>query len=213
MPISDASRRRTLRGRFDDWVRASAAESEAGLPFVLRCAWRTVRLFLKNRGPSRASALAYTTLLALVPLLAISLSVSALFLPRNETERREQLLAWMEFGVARAAPALGLSDEDGRTQRTLVADKIVSFVERIHFKTLGAAATFGLLLVVIGLLRTVETTFNDIWGVPTARPLGLSIVFYWAAITLGPLLLIATQIAVYLPWLARASGGIQQLLP
>jgi len=213
MPTSDAPRRRTVRGRFGDWVRAGTAKPEAGFPGVLQCCWRIVRLFLRNRGPARASALAYTTLLALVPLLAISLSVSALFLPRSETERREQLLTWIEFAVARAAPALGLSDETGQPQRAVVADNIVSFVERIHFKTIGAAATFGLLLVVIGLLRTVETAFNDIWGVPAARPLGLSIVFYWAAITLGPLILLATQIAVYLPWLASAGGGIQNLLP
>ncbi|MBN8247390.1 MAG: YihY family inner membrane protein [Verrucomicrobia bacterium] len=180
---------------------------------MARETWRSVALFLRNRGPARASALAYTTLLALVPLLAISLSVSALFLPREEAERRDQLLSWIEFAVARSAPALGLSDDAGQPQRALVAANIAAFVERIHFKTIGAAATFGLLVVVIGLLRTVETAFNDIWGVSVGRSLGLSIVCYWAAITLGPLVLLAAQIAVYLPWVTRAGGDIQRLVP
>ena len=38
--------------------------------------WMVVRGFAANRGPMRAAALAYTTLLALVPLLVVALSVS-----------------------------------------------------------------------------------------------------------------------------------------
>lgn len=213
MASSGVPRPRALRKRLADWIQPPDRTSASLLSRMARETWRSLRLFLHNRGPARASALAYTTLLALVPLLAISLSVSALFLPREESERREQLLSWIEFAVARTAPSLGLSDDAGQTQRALVAANIAAFVERIHFKTIGAAATFGLLVVVIGLLRTVETAFNDIWGVTVGRSLGLSIVFYWAAITLGPLVLLAAQIAVYLPWVTRAGGDIQRLVP
>ncbi|MFO1460298.1 MAG: YihY/virulence factor BrkB family protein [Verrucomicrobiota bacterium] len=157
--------------------------------------------FVRNRGPVRASALAYTTLMALVPLLAISLSATALFLPRDEAKRKEKLLEWIESGIARTAPALGLGDEDGRTQRELAASNIVSFVERIHFKTIGAAATLGLLVLVIGLLRTVEVTFNDIWGVKRSRNLAVSIVYYWAAVTLGPVVILASKVANYFSYL------------
>ncbi|MBX3731966.1 MAG: YihY family inner membrane protein [Verrucomicrobiae bacterium] len=169
---------------------------------------RVLHLFLQNRGPVRAAALAYTTLLALVPLLAISFSVAALFLPREEHQRREQLLEWIEFGVARAAPALGLSSEDGKVQRALVAANIVSFVERIHFKTIGAAASLGLLLLVLGLLRAVETAFNDIWDVPRGRNSGRSLVYYWAAITLGPVVLLGAKVANYLPHVPAGVPGV-----
>lgn len=173
-------------------------------PFLHRFLYfwiQVITQFVRNRGPVRASALAYTTLMALVPLLAISLSVTALFLPRDEAERKEKLLEWIESGIAKTAPSLGLGDEDGRAQRELVASNIVSFVERIHFKTIGAAATLGLLVLVIGLLRTVEVTFNDIWGVQRSRNLAVSIVYYWAAITLGPVVIVASKLANYFSYL------------
>ena len=62
----------------------AVAEAEGRLGSYQRFAhfWILVgQMFLRNRGPVRAASLAYTTLLALVPLLAISLSVASLFLP------------------------------------------------------------------------------------------------------------------------------------
>lgn len=187
-----------LQAWINSWTRHDASLSKSRLHRLVLFWIQVGRVFAQNRGPARASSLAYTTLLALVPLLAVSLSVAALFLPRDEGERKEQLLAWIEFGVARAAPTLGLIDEDGRTQREMVASNIASFVDRIHFKTIGAAATAGLLIVVISLLRAVEVTFNDIWGVTRSRSLGLSIAYYWAAITLGPVVILASKGANYL---------------
>ena len=151
------------------------------------------QMFVKNRGPVRAASLAYTTLLALVPLLAISLSVATLFLPRDEAERRATLVHWIEQGVTRAAPMLGLSGDGGQEQRVNVAARIVEFVERIHFGKITATAAAGLIVVAIGLLRTIEVAFNDIWGVSRGRTLVMSVVFYWAVITLGPAVLLVTK--------------------
>src|SRR5262249_40181033 len=44
--------------------------------------------------------------------------------------------------------------------------------------------------VAIGLLRTIEATFNDIWGVTRGRGWVASIVQYWATISLGPIVLV-----------------------
>jgi DNA-binding protein Fis len=44
--------------------------------------------------------------------------------------------------------------------------------------------------VAIGLLSTIEGTFNDIWGVPRGRNWFARVIYYWAAITLGPLVII-----------------------
>jgi membrane protein len=169
-------------------------------------------MFLRNRGPVRAASLAYTTLLALVPLLAISLSVATLFLPRKEGERRATLVAWIEEGVIRAAPTLGLSGEGGQAQRAEVADRIVSFVERIHLGGITATAAAGLIVVAIGLLRTIEVAFNDIWGIPKGRSLLMSIVFYWAVITLGPAVLLVTKGAKVLSIVAEHSSALQSHL-
>jgi membrane protein len=42
---------------------------------------------------------------------------------------------------------------------------------------------------------TIEQTFNDIWGIEIGRTIWRKVVYYWATITLGPLLLL---LAIYL---------------
>ena len=179
--------------------------------------------FLRNRCPVRASALAYTTLLALVPLLAVSISVASLFLPRDEAKQKEQLLHLIDSSISSFAPALGLGDPTvgatssassstpataaaakaaeqtaAREKRLKMAEKIVEFVGNIRFGTLGATAMAGLLFVAISLLRTVEAALNDIWGVPRGRSWFMSIVLYWAVITLGPVVVLMAKGANYL---------------
>ena len=68
--------------------------------------------------------------------------------------------------------------------------KISGFIGNIHSGALGLTSTLALVFVAIGLLRTIEATFNDIWGVPRGRGWLTSIVQYWAAITLGPIVLV-----------------------
>ena len=57
--------------------------------------------FVRNRCPVRASALSYTTLLALIPTLAVALSVTSMFL---KTESEEQIEAFIERFVEYTVP-------------------------------------------------------------------------------------------------------------
>ena len=55
----------------------------------------------------------------------------------------------------------------------------------------GALGVIGMLLLVfvaIRMLASIESTFNDIWGVTRGRNWLWRIVLYWTTITLGPLL-------------------------
>src|SRR5262245_17777240 len=65
-----------------------------------------VKSFVRNRCPVRASALAYTTLLALIPLLDVGISVSASFLQKEGEKPVRELIDKL---VANVAPALNLS--------------------------------------------------------------------------------------------------------
>lgn len=71
------------------------------------------RFFWRNRCQVRASALAYTTLLALVPLLAVSLTVASLVFDAKSDASRQKLTGMIERLVDNVAPTLGLSDADG----------------------------------------------------------------------------------------------------
>lgn len=155
--------------------------------------WRS---FVRNRCPVRASALAYTTLLALVPLLAVGVSVSKLFL----TPERAGALVDSSIGyvVEQLSPRLGLipSDATGSDAREQTSATIRAFIENLNSGTLGVTGTLALIFVAISLLATIEAAFNDIWGVERGRSWVTRIVHYWAAITFGPFLLLATVLMV-----------------
>src|SRR6266581_4532047 len=51
--------------------------------------WRS---FVRNRCPVRASALSFTTLLALIPMLAVAMSVSSMFLKSAGEEQIETFI-------------------------------------------------------------------------------------------------------------------------
>ena len=150
--------------------------------------------FVRNRCPVRASALAYTTLLALVPLLAVGISISTSFLKREGG--KQQIMQLINTFVAKVAPQLDLvskteTGESGGTQK--VAESISTYINNLSSGTLGATAIIALVFVGISLLSTIEGTVNDIWGVSQGRSWFARIVQYWAVITLGPILLLVAM--------------------
>ncbi|MCX7872420.1 MAG: YihY family inner membrane protein [Verrucomicrobiae bacterium] len=150
-----------------------------------------IKNFVRNRCLPRAAGLAYTTLLGLVPLLAVAIGVSTSLLQKQGEEPIRQMVDKL---VAYAAPALDLEvKKDGvemSGKRREVVAKITEFVSNIHSGTLGATGVIALIFIAVSLLRNVETAINDIWGVARARNIVNAIVQYWSVITLGPLIFI-----------------------
>ena len=161
--------------------------------FLFRFAhfWLLVgKSFVRNRCPVRASALAYTTLLALVPLLAVGVSIATGVLQK---EGGQTIRSLIDDVVKNVAPALDLQSAEGgaaTSNRNEVVAKITGFIDNIQTGALGVTSTVALVFVAIGLLRTIEAAFNDIWGVTAGRGWIASVVQYWATITLGPVILV-----------------------
>ena len=165
--------------------------------FVRFCV-RVHRSFVQNRGPVRAAALAYTTVLALVPLLAIAVSVSAGLLKKEGEEPIQQLI---DRFVAYVAPALDLkaetdpsakaTDQSNVVNKERVVTEIAGFIQKFRSGTLGASGVLALVFVAISLLGTIEAAFNDMWGVKEGRRWTTRIASYWTALTLGPLFIVA----------------------
>lgn len=154
-----------------------------------------VRFFWKNRCQVRASALAYTTLMALVPLLAVAVSMLALFQIDNAKDAIDD---WISRLVQHAAPTLGSSGQQGTDAfQKAVVTNIVGSVSKIRFGTIGVTAMVGLVFAAISLLRTIEAAFNDIWGVTRARSWWNSILLYWGVLTLGPAVLALVTTSSY----------------
>ena len=171
---------------------------------------RVYRSFVRNRCPIRAAALAYTTVLALVPLLAVILSIYTGLLKKES----DTVYDWIERGIQTVAPQLGLgvkAAEGGRKMPAEFREKIQAFIQNFQSGKLGVTAIVAFIFVAISLLSTIEETFNDIWGVSRGRAWFSRVVHYWAAITLGPLFLLAAFGITGASQLVKAQEWIGQL--
>lgn len=119
-----------------------------------------------------ASSLSYTSLIALVPVLAIALAVFSAFPVFNETREQIQNLI-----VQNLVPDAGQDIKMYFTQFIDAAAKLT---------TIGVV---GIALTAILLLSTIENSFNFIFKVTRPRRFTTKITLYWTIITLGPLLL------------------------
>jgi membrane protein len=162
---------------------------EAGAAGSVLAPWaRALRNFSAHRGGVRAASLSYTSLLALVPLLALVLSVSKGIL-RNQDP--QLLLRAIDRALDYAVPQLRyLSADDAASARSQAFARIQDAIDRIDAGALGAFGAVTLVGVGISLLSAIERAFNDIWGVARGRTLARRVVYYWAGVTLGPLFLL-----------------------
>lgn len=119
-----------------------------------------------------ASSLSYTSLIALVPVLAIALAIFSAFPVFSDIRQQVQ-----DFIITNVVPDAG-------------ADISVYFNEFINATAkLTTIGVVGIALTAILLLSTIENSFNFIFKVNRPRRITTKITLYWTVITLGPLLL------------------------
>ena len=131
---------------------------------------------LSKRITSAASALTYSTLLAIVPILAVV------------------------FGIARGFGYNKYIEEWFRgafSNQPQVADAIIGFVNSylIHTKSglfLGIGLIF-MLFTVIMLISNIEQAFNDIWQVKKPRGVFRTITDYSSLLLLVPIVIVITS--------------------
>ena len=171
-------------------------------------------------------------LLAIIPLLAIALSVTSTLLKDQDQEKLDQFVEKVVSSIAppgnlptNSAPAgsnfigpgatnllaekITAADETATngsaavtasttppaepivtvTTQKEIARWIHDLVKTTSSGALGVTGMIVLVFTAISLLRGIEETFNDIWGVTRGRNWLLQIMLYWTIITLGPLLL------------------------
>ena len=89
------------------------------------------------------------------------------------------------------ASSISSAKTDARvdTAQKEAAQSIHAFIQNTRSGTLGVIGMLLLVSVAIRMLASIESTFNDIWGVTRGRNWLWRIVLYWTTITLGPLLI------------------------
>ena len=139
---------------------------------ILQVSFAVIRDFLEGQLTLRAMSLVYTTLLSLVPLLALTFSVLKGFGVQNQ----------LEPALVNTLSALGDKGEE-------IARQIVGFVDNIKVGVLGSLGLGMLIYTVVSLLHKIEKSFNYIWHIDKARPLGQRFSEYLSVILVGPLLI------------------------
>lgn len=128
--------------------------------------------FWEDRLLTRASALTFSSLLALVPLLAIVFTLYqslGLYVDFEPTLRE-----WLS--------PLGSNGD-------IVATKIMDFLANAQTGTLGYIGLVVLLFAVLGILANIEESYNDIWHVRRMRSWRQRLVSYLALLLIGPLII------------------------
>lgn len=146
---------------------------------------------------TQASALTYSTLLAIVPMLAVVFAIARGFGYNRYIEMwfREML-----------------------SSQPQVADVIVGFVNSylVHTKSgifLGVGLIF-MLYTVLMLVNNIEATFNQIWQVNNSRPILRSFANYLAMFFLFPIIIvISTGLSVFMETVAGSMVDLALLRP
>ena len=123
----------------------------------------------------RSTSLVYTTLLSIVPVLAISLAIS------KAVGLHDQL----EPTLIRILAPLG-------EQSQVVSALMISFLQDMEYGLLGILGTVLLVYNVFSLILKVESAFNDTWRVRANRPVLLRLVYYLVIMLVGPVLIFST---------------------
>ncbi|HMF52519.1 MAG TPA: YhjD/YihY/BrkB family envelope integrity protein [Candidatus Saccharimonadales bacterium] len=119
----------------------------------------------------QAMGLTYSTLLSLVPFLAVMFSVLKAFGVQNGLE---PFLAQLLQPLGNAAAE--------------VTSSIIEFVENIRVGILGGAGVAMLFYTVVTLVAKIEDALNQIWRLPHSRTWSQRVTAYLSVILVGPVM-------------------------
>lgn len=151
---------------------ASAPRWLAWLVRMLRIGHAVVRDISSGLPTLRAMGLVYTTLLSLVPLLAVSFSVLKGFGVHNQVEP-------MLLNVLAPLGDKGIE----------ITNRIIGFVDNVNVKVLGSLSLVFLIYTVISLLTKIEQALNFTWRITQYRSLVQRISEYLSVVMIGPVLI------------------------
>ncbi len=119
----------------------------------------------------RAASLVYTTLLAFVPLVAVSFSVLKAF---GVNARLEIMLYYFLEPMGAKGVDISLA--------------VIDFVEHMNVAVLGAVGLSMLIYTAVSAVSKMESALNHIWHAPGSRSLRQRFTSYLSVLLVGPVL-------------------------
>jgi len=154
-----------------------------------------VARFTQDRYAQMAASLTFTTLLSLVPLIAIALTLFSAFPVFDDYS-----INIKKFLLANMLPETG---------GMIISRYVQQFAESAA--KLTAVGIVFLALTAMLMMQTIDNAFNMIWRVARPRPVVQRVLIYWAVLTLAPLLVGASLSLT--SWLAGISMGYSKQIP
>lgn len=168
----------TLLGNLERWL-FEPPESIYGQPLwkltrILRYPYALLRDILRGDLTMRAMSLVYTTLLSVVPLIALSFSVLKGLGYHRDFE--PVLYSFLE----------PLGDRGYELTK-----QVMDFVENVRGGVLGSLGLIFLLYTTISMIQKVEESFNFVWRVAQPRSLARRFSEYLSVMIVGPAVIVA----------------------
>jgi membrane protein len=167
-----------LLGNLERWL-FEPPESIYGRPLwkltrILRYPYALLRDILRGELTLRAMSLVYTTLLSIVPLIALSFSVLKGLGFHRELE-----------------PVLYTFLEPLGERGFELTNQIMTFVNNVRGDVLGSLGLIVLLYTTVSMIQKVEESFNFVWRVAQPRSLMRRVSEYLSVMVIGPAVIVA----------------------
>ncbi|MFM7332648.1 MAG: YihY family inner membrane protein [Brachymonas sp.] len=182
------------------WILRTRAEIPLLIETLRTFPWRNTAAVLRERFREdrlglTASSLTFTTVIALVPLFTLILAVFTAF-PVFST-MQTTLQTWLVQSL--------VPDN--------IARSVLGYLTQFAAKAsrLGAVGLVAFVITALALIFTMDRTLNNIWRVRQLRPFAQRLLIYWAALTLGPVLLAASLTLT--SYALSASRGLVGVMP
>ncbi len=153
------------------------------LPWQQRLIYHTLRLgyvlareLYSGQLNLRAMSLVYTTLLSIVPMLALSFSVLKGLGVHNQIE---PMLATFLMPLGERGPE--------------ISAQIIGFVDRMQVGVLGTIGVAFLIYTVVALIQKIESAFNHVWQIHRNRSLARRFSDYLSVALIGPVLVFSAM--------------------
>jgi membrane protein len=162
----------------ESWLLDPPNEPLSKVEFVLRRILRIIFAVIRDLANGQISlhamSLVYTTILSIVPLLALSFSVLKAF---NVQDKFTPML----YSFLEPMGEKGLE----------IHQQILSFVDNMKVGVLGIVGFVLLFVTAVSLVQKIERAFNTIWLAPQLRSIGDRFSQYLSVILVGPVLVVA----------------------
>jgi membrane protein len=141
---------------------------------VLRYPYAIIRDLLGGELTLRATGLVYTTLLALIPLIALSFALLKAIGAHRELE---PFLLDFFRPVGDAGPE--------------ITHRLMQFAEKVSGGLVGVVGFALLLWTLVGTVKKIEDSLNFVWRVQRARSIARRVIEFAALLIIGPIVVAA----------------------